>query len=160
MFSDLLEGKKPENKNDGGDSSHEEEENEAKVYMSDTDEDGSQISPIQTFKVNQNRKQQIMATHEDQFSPDSDQVIDLAAQTTHDRHSIHQSIQGFQSPEKTNKLIASRDSAIGVAKQPHNGIFSDIFNIKYINSGTKKQESQKSDSIGAVISRNDKQDDE
>lgn len=32
------------------------EEMDAKVYMSDTDEDGSQISPIQTFKVNQNRK--------------------------------------------------------------------------------------------------------
>lgn len=28
------------------------EEMDAKVYMSDTDEDGSQISPIQTFKVN------------------------------------------------------------------------------------------------------------
>jgi len=42
--------------------------------ISDTDEDGSQISPIQNFKVNQNRKQQWMVidTKVEKFSPESD----------------------------------------------------------------------------------------
>ena len=60
MFNDFLdsknESKKSDVKGELGNSSQG-EEMDAKVYMSDTDEDGSQISPIQTFKVNQNRKQ-------------------------------------------------------------------------------------------------------
>ena len=51
MFNDFIDSKKCEFKGEVGSSSHG-EEMDAKVYMSDTDEDGSQISPIQTFKVN------------------------------------------------------------------------------------------------------------
>lgn len=50
MLSDFIDGKKGENGEKGASSQG--EEMDAKVYMSDTDEDGSQISPIQTFKVN------------------------------------------------------------------------------------------------------------
>ena len=64
-----------------------------------------------------------MVTHEDNFSPDSDQVGESSGQT-HDRHSVHQSIKGFSSPNKNSKLTASRDSALG--KLPGAGLFSDI----------------------------------
>lgn len=55
MINDFMDSKKTDFNKDAGSSSPGDEQ-DGKVGMSDTDEDGSQISPIQTFKVNQNRK--------------------------------------------------------------------------------------------------------
>ena len=93
-------------------------------------------------------------THEDQFTPESDQVGESSGQT-HERHSVHQSIKGFSSPNKNNMMTASRDS--GIAKLKNNGLFSDIFNFKYMESPGKNGDSLKSDSIGAIISKDEKQ---
>lgn len=135
MIHDFMDSKKTDFQNEAGSSSPG-DEIENKVQMSDTDEDGSQISPIQTFKVNQNRKQQIVVTHEDHFSPDSDQVGESSGMT-HDRQSVHQSIKGFSSPNKNNsKFTASRDSAL--AKFPGAGIlFSDILHFNIVDSPKK-----------------------
>lgn len=98
MMSDLLDSKKTEFKNGHG-SSTPGEDIDGKVVMSDTDDNASQISPIQTFKVNQNRKQ-ILVTHEDHFSPEESDQVGESSGLTHERNSVHQSIQGFISPNK------------------------------------------------------------
>lgn len=64
---------------------------------------------------------------------------------THDRHSVHQSIKGFASPNNYQKQPVNRDSAL--AKIPGAGLFSDILNFNYIDSPDKKK-SNKSDSMG------------